>query len=71
MEAGAQLEQRGHAAPPLDVAGGGREDPADELEQRGLARAVGPDEAEGVRLLHLEADVVQGPELLDVAGAGS
>ena len=71
VEPGAQLEQGRHPPPPLHVARGGREDAGDQLEQRGLARPVGPDEAQCVGLLEVERDVVQGPELLDVPPRGS
>ena len=36
----------------------GREEPRQQVEDRGLARAVGPDEAEDLALLHREREVV-------------
>src|SRR5579875_37302 len=64
MEAGAQLEQGGDAPMGLDAARVGIEDPGDALEQRGLARAVLPDDAESPSVLDLEAHVLEGKELL-------
>jgi hypothetical protein len=64
VEPGAELEQGGDPAPHADRARGGLQDATDRLEQRALARAVGPDEADGGARLDLEVDVAQGPELL-------
>ena len=66
VEAGAELEQRGQALAALDVPLGRREDPADDLEQGGLAGAVVADQAERGAVLDLERDVAQGPELVQV-----
>src|SRR5207302_5848148 len=66
VEAGAELEERGHPSPSFDVACRRREDAADELEQRRLPRSVGADEPERVGRVELEADVLQRPEVLDV-----
>ena len=49
-----------------DLARGGLEHAADALEQRRLARAVAAEDADGLALLHVEGDVVEGPEVLDV-----
>ena len=43
---------------------GGLQDPGHHLQQRALAGAVFPDDAEGLAALDLEADVVQRPEIL-------
>src|SRR5204863_9779310 len=37
-------------------------EPAQQLEGRGLARAVGPDQADGLAGVHPEADVVDGDD---------
>ena len=66
VEAGADLKQTGHAAPDANLALGGRGDAADQLQQRGFARAVAPQYRQSVAPLHSEAHVLQGPELLVV-----
>ena len=42
----------------------GEQDPGQALQHRALARAVGPDDAEGGAVGHLEGHVLQGEELL-------
>ena len=61
-----ELEQRSEPASSLHVAGLGRKDASDDLEQRALARAVAPDDAEGLARAHVEGHVAQGPELFRV-----
>src|SRR5439155_3678587 len=46
VEAGAELQEGGKAAATLHETLGGRENAADQLEQRRLARPVGTDQAE-------------------------
>ena len=71
VEAGAELEQGGDAAARDDAAGGGLQDAADDLEERALAASIGADEAEGLTLLELEADIAQGPKIgMPRAGTG-
>ncbi len=60
VEAGAQLDQGGHAAGDRDAAGGGLEHAGDQLEQGGFARAVAADDAERLAPADGEVDVLQG-----------
>ena len=64
MEARPDLEQRSHPPPRPRDAGGRERDPRENLEERRLARAVQPDDADHLALGHLEAHVAQSPELL-------
>ena len=64
VESGAEFEQRGDAAVNTDRAGSGMQDPGHHLQERALAGAVLPDDAEGLAALDLEADVVERPEIL-------
>src|SRR5207302_1032493 len=64
MEPGAQLQQRGDPAPGHHPPLGGAEDPGHDLQQRGLARAVRPDQAERPAFGNLDVHVLQRPELL-------
>src|SRR5439155_23225310 len=48
-----------------DAAGGGLGDAGEDLEQRTLAGAVAADDPEDLALLHVEADILEGPEFLD------
>ncbi len=59
VEAGADLQQAADAPLDLDHAAGGRGDAREDLEQRGLAGAVAPDDAQRLALLHGEGDVIQ------------
>src|SRR5919106_2359701 len=63
VEPRAELEEGSDPSPCLDLSRGGTEDPADDLEECGLARAVHTDQAEGLSLVHVEGHVPQGPEL--------
>ena len=63
MEARAELEQRGDATARLDPAGGRRDDPGDQAEQRRLARAVAADQADRLARLDRERDVPERPDL--------
>ena len=47
------------AAVGRDAARGGAKDACDGLEQRGLARAIAPDDRDDLTLPHLERDVVE------------
>ena len=62
VESGADLDQRPDPAADLKLAGRGREDPRDQLQQRRLARAVGPDDAERLSGPDVEVDVAEGPQ---------
>ena len=64
VEAGAELEQRRHPPPGADRARRRPEGPGDALEQRGLARAVVPEQAGGLALGDLERHVPQRVEVL-------
>ena len=60
----AQFEQRRDASVDIDRAGRRMQDSGDHLQQRALARSVLSDNAERLAALHLEADVVERPEIL-------
>ena len=64
VKPGAHLEQDPHPAAGARHPDARLGDPAEDLEQRGLAGPVGADDAEGLALAHVEVDVAQGPELL-------
>ena len=64
IEAGAERQHRRDAPARLDRAVGRLRDPADELQQRGLAGAVAADDAEALALGDFEIDVPQHPEFL-------
>src|SRR3954453_10080429 len=64
VEAGAELQQRGEAALRAHLPGARLEDAGDALEQGRLARAVVPEDADGLPLLDGEVDVTEGPEVL-------
>ena len=66
MEPRADLEQRSNAPLQLDLPGGLGGNARENLEQRGLACAIAPDDAEHLATLDLEGDVPQGE---DVVGA--
>ena len=59
-----EFQQRRDAAVDRHRSRSGREDSGDHLQQGALAGAVFADDAEGFAALHLEADVVQRPEIL-------
>ena len=63
MEAGADVEQRAGAPPRPGETGGGLGDAREHLQQRRLAGAVRPDQAERLVLRHREADVAQSPQI--------
>ena len=63
IEARAQLEQRGDPTMDLDLAGAGRQGARDQLQEGGLAGAVGADNAEGFAAPHLEGAVTQGMKI--------
>src|SRR5262245_22715266 len=62
VEPGPDLEQRGDAPFHLDLAQGRVGDPREDLEQRALARAVAPDDADDLADIHVEGDVTQRPD---------
>ena len=64
MEAGSDLEQAADAAADPHPAGAGLGDPAQDLEQRALPRAVAPDDADRLAGLDVEVDVFERPEPL-------
>jgi|ERR671923_150192 hypothetical protein len=64
MEARPNLEQGGHSTAGACHARRRLADPAEDLEQRGLARPVPTDDAERPPLLQREADVTKGPDLV-------
>ncbi len=70
MEAGARLQQRGHLPAhdraPLGRLGDARQD----LQQRALAGAVAPDDAQHLAALHLEGDVLKSPKELRIGDCG-
>jgi len=69
VEAGADLQEASHATIHDDLAGGGLGDAGEDLEQGGFARAVSPDNAHHVALLHVEGDVLQRPDSLPLPAA--
>ena len=52
----------------MQAAGGGRIDAADQVEHRGLARAVGADQREHFAAPHLEADAVHRQHAAELHG---
>ncbi len=64
VESGAQLQQRGNPSVDIHSAGSGMQNPGHHLQQCALARSVLSHNAEGLAALHLEADVVERPEIL-------
>ena len=71
VEARAQLQQRGHAATNVDLASGGRERAAQDLQQRALAGAVTADDADGLAPAHGEVQPLQRPEFAEVLRWGA
>ena len=64
MEARAELEQRPDASAGRDRPVGRPDDPGDQPEQRRLAGAVAPDEADGLARRDRDGDVAERPDLL-------
>ena len=64
VEADAQLDERGQPPAHADLAGIDRVDAGEALEQRALAAAVAPHDAEELAALDLEAHVLEGRELV-------
>ena len=62
VKAGADLEQRAHAAVHLGAALGRLGDARQDLQQRALARAVAADDAQHLALVQLERHVAQRPD---------
>src|SRR5262245_55329694 len=61
MEASTDLEQRPHPSPNLCASGGRPGDARENLQQRALARAVAPDDADELPTLDLERHILEGP----------
>ena len=59
VEAGADFQHGGHAAANFDLALGGGGDAGQQLEQRGFARAVAADDAQGLALVDGQVHAVQ------------
>jgi hypothetical protein len=64
MKAGADFDHRGDLAGQRDDAFRRCGDPAEQLEQRALSRAVPSDDADGFAAADLEGDITKSPELL-------
>ena len=64
MEAGADFQQRADAAAEPGRADGRLGDPAEDLQQRDLPAPLRPMMPNTSPCWHLEADVLQGPEVL-------
>ena len=64
MEACADLQQRGYAPTIPDVTCGGGGDMGEEFQQSAFACAILADDADHVTLLHLEADVLECPDII-------
>ena len=71
VEPAAELEQRGEPAPHVHLAFRRRHCPRDDLEQRGLPRAVAPDDPQALAAADLEGHVPQGPDRLEVLAAAA
>ena len=65
VEAGTELEQRGHAAAREDLTGRRLQDAGDALEQRRLARSVVAEQPDGRPLFDRERHLLQRPERLE------
>ena len=66
VKARAHLEQARHAAADLDAPGARLGNPREDLQQRRLAGAIAPDDADHLATLDLEVDILERPELLDL-----
>ena len=66
VESRPDFQQRGDPPRDADPAFGGGGDPAQDLQERGFPGAVAADQADPVALAHLEIDMAQRPELLEV-----
>jgi hypothetical protein len=66
MEARTDFQQAGHAAAKSNATLGRFRDPAQDLEQRALARPVPPNHADNFALLHRERHVAKRPEFFDL-----
>src|ERR1044071_2527731 len=67
VEAGADFEERADSAAYFDLALGRGGDAREDFEQRALARAVAPDDADDVAPLDFERKVFERPEGVGVA----
>ena len=63
MKAGADLQQAADPAVQIDPAGGRLGDPRQNLQQRGLARAVAADDAHDLAWHDVETDIAQRPDV--------
>ena len=61
VEARADFEQTAYSSPQFDLPGGGRGDPTENLQQRGLASTVAADDPNGFSRFDLERDVIESP----------
>ena len=64
VKSSAEFQQRRDAAMDIHRARGGMKDPRNHLQERTLAGAVLPDDAEGLAAFHLKTDIVKRPEIL-------
>ena len=64
VEAGADLQQAGHAAFDLNPPGGGRGDAAQQLEQRRFPGPIPANDADRLPTLNFEGNISKGPEFL-------
>jgi hypothetical protein len=66
VESEAELEKRGGPADDDDASGARRHDPRDQTQKRALARAIASDDADRLAAGHLEGDLSQRFELVEV-----
>src|SRR5262249_9730875 len=69
MEAGADFQKAADTAVDFDMTGRPLGNLAEDLQQRAFSRAVAADDADDSGGLHLEGDILQGPELLGAGGS--
>src|SRR5262249_52701067 len=69
MEARTKFQQRRDTAADLNPAEVRPQNPGQHLEQRALARSVGPDNAEELASWHVEADIAERPQVLPLTAA--
>jgi hypothetical protein len=70
VEPGADFEQAGQSAAQMDLAFGRVSGPGKNLEQRGLARSVVPDDANHFAGFHIQIEIAQCPEVASPLTAG-
>jgi hypothetical protein len=69
VETGSQFEQCGHAAVDRDIARGGSQCSANDLQKCGLAGAVAPDDADRLATSHRKRYIPKRPEFPGIPGA--